>query len=842
MFWRFVRERCCAHRVQDAKLDKDLNSYSASTMARRIVLPSAALSKLLRVELYSLLFLCLTAVNLSAQMVNPEIDQRDQPFSYFSKPTDVVGLMNAPSATEITPEGFLYTGYGELMFFTGPERKPISARVRTLEEGHLPIVNYTVAENGIEYRFAVLAAQIPQPQTDENAATGQIANFVRVTLTNRGAEKRAAFLTSAIRYEGEQTTGQSQPDNRFRRPAKPGRVGDYSQPGEAFRADWSYRMEGGACLRENRVLYRYPLEPKPHEQLTFHTHYNRILPLASNALKLTPVTPVCTVEYTPVLKAGESLTLDIVMPLIPATAGSTEAKNLEQANFETAYKGVVAYWKKLLSRGMSIELPESKPVEAFYASLMYDLLGRNIIQGKFVQTAEQFQYHRFYLRDSADYVRMYDATGYPDIGGQVLGFFLDRQQPDGNFLSQPNQYDGWGEAMWAFGEHFRMTHDKQFAAQIFPAMLRAVDWLSQARAKDPLHLIPATDVRDNEYVPGHLTGYNFLALDGLDAAIDVARALDRKPELERFEKERKDYAGVFFPLLEKVSTSQGGVLPPSLDAGEWKGTDWGNLLSITPEPLLDPWDPRVTATLKKTQAHYQEGITTYAEPDDGVFLHHYLTIKNTLTELVRGDQEQAMREFYAELLHTSSTHGGFEYAIRPWGTRDFEGNLAPHAWFAADYRNLLRNMLVREQGRKLHLLSVVSPEWIGTGKRIAVSGVTTYFGRVNFTFETVGENTAVLRLDNTFTDAPSEILLHLPWFVEASRVTADGKPVHFDKDGFHLPVATREVRMEWKYLSHPHMSYDRTVTSFEQEYRSRWNEFVNTGEVRLRPDTWKVPE
>ena len=792
---------------------------------------------------FSLLFSTfLYGVGLHAQMVNPDIDRPDQPFSYFSQPTDVVGVMNAPSATEITPEGFLYTGYGELMFFTGPERKPISARIRTLEQGYLPIVSYTVEEQGIEYKFTVLAAQIPEPQTDETAPTGQIADFVRVTVTNRNSESHAAFLSAAIRYEGEQTTAQPQPDNRFRRPAEAERIGDYQQPGESFRSDWSYRMDSGACLRDGRILYRFPLNPSPHQQLTFHTHYNRVQELGSNALKLTPTTPVCTVEYTLPLKPGESHTLDLVMPLIPPSQGSQETKNLGTVSFETAHKGVVDFWQRLLSRGMQIELPESKPVETFYANLVYDLLGRNIIQGKFVQTAGQFQYHRFYLRDSADLVRMYDATGYSDIGGQVLGFFLDHQQPDGNFLSQPNQYDGWGEAMWAFGEHYRITNDKEFAARVFPAMVRGVDWLSQARAKDPLHLIPATDVRDNEYVPGHLTGYNFLALDGLDAAIEIARALDHKPELERFEKQRQDYAAVFFPLLDKVSASQGGVLPPSLDAGDWKGTDWGNLLSITPEPLLDPWDPRVTATLKKTQSHYQEGISTYAEPDNGTYLHHYLTIKNTLTELVRGEQEQAMREFYAELLHTSSTHAGFEYAIRPWGTRDFEGNLSPHAWFAADYRNLLRDMLLREQGHTLHLLSAISPEWLGPGKRIAVSGATTWFGRVSFRFETVNDNAAILHLDNAFSNTPSEIILHWPWFVVPLRVTADGKPLNFDQNGAHLLPSVREVRIDWARRSQPQMNYERTVASFEQEYRRRWTQFVKTGEIPSRSDGWQVPE
>lgn len=786
--------------------------------------------------------LALTASTLRGQMVDPEIDRPGEPFSYFSQPTDIIGVMNAPSATEITPEGFLYTGFGELMFFTGPERNPIRARIRTLEQGFLPVVSYTVSELGMDYRITAFAAQIPQPQTDESEATRQIVNFVRVVLSNPGSEPRTGFLTTAIRYSGEQTTAQPQPDNRFRRPAKPDRIGDYHQPGETFRADWSYRMESGACLRENRILFRYPLDPTPRQQLTFHTHYNRILPLASLELKLTATTPVCTVQYSVPLKPGESRTLDLVMPLIPPAKGTAEAANLDTASFESAHRGVVEFWRRLLSRGMQIELPESKPVEAFYASLVYDLLGRNLIDGKSVQTAGQFQYHRFYLRDSADYVRMYDATGYPDLGGQVLTFFLDSQQPDGNFVSQPSQYDGWGEAMWALGEHFRMTHDRDYAAHVFPTMMRGVDWLERARASDPLHLIPATDVRDNEYVPGHLTGYNLLALDGLDAAIVMARALDSQPDLARFEAERRDYGRVFFQLLDKVAASQGGVLPPSLDAGSWKGTDWGNLLSITPEPLLDPWDPRVTATLEKSRAHYQEGISTYAEPDDGIFLHHYLTIKNTLTELVRGEQEQAIREFYAELLHTSSTHAGFEYAIRPWGTRDFEGNLAPHAWFAADYRYLLRNMLVREQGSTLHLLSALSPEWIGPGRRVAVSGVTTFFGRVGFTLETSASGETRLQLNTDFNTPPAGIAVHLPWFIEATSATVDGRSVPVENGMLHLPATAREVRIAGQYRSYPHMNFDRTVESYKQEYHRRWQQLLTNGESPVTADTWQVPE
>lgn len=777
-----------------------------------------------------------------AQMVSPDIDRDDQPFSYFSKPTDIIGVMNANSAAEISPEGYIYTGFGELMFFVGPEQKPIFARIRTLEEGDLPIVSYTVSHLGIEYRFTAFAAQVAFPLTTSPQATGNIVNFIRITVHNPGEKPMAGFLTTAMRYQAEQTTGVPMGDNRFRRPAQGEKIGDYQQPGEAFRSDWTYSIDKGACLREGRALFLYPEEPVPRLSLTLHNLYNRIEPLTSSKLQLSPTTPFCSATYTVKLLPGESRSLDIRAPLIPTMRDSPEFAQLEAAQFDQAHAQVVESWHSVLNRGMRIELPEAKPVETFKASLVYDLLDLNMVQGTAVQTASQFQYHRFYLRDSADFIRMYDATGYSDIGSQVIRFFATRQQPDGNFLSQPGQYDGWGEALWAFGEHYKRTHDLEFEKETYPLIVRAVDWLITARAKDPLHVMPASDVRDNEYVSGHMTGYNFLALDGLQSAIDAAKLLGHSEDAARFQREYDDYRKTFFALLDEASAKAGGTLPPSLDAGEWKGTDWGNLLSVTPEQVLDPWDPRVTATLKSTSARYQEGITTYSEPDDGVFLHHYLTIKNTLTELVRGEQEQAIREFYAELLHTSSTHTGFEYAIRPWGSRDFEGNIAPHGWFAADYRNLLRNMMVREDNGSLHLLSAVSPEWIVKGKSIRVTSAPTYFGSLDFTLEIPEDQVAVLKIDSRFERQPKEIVLHLPWFLEVTGVTADGAAVKFAKGEAHLPATARNVRITWSRRLPVNMSYQRTVDSYKKEYRRRYEHLLGTGESIQGPDTWRVPE
>jgi hypothetical protein len=98
------------------------------------------------------------------------------------------------------------------------------------------------------------------------------------------------------------------------------------------------------------------------------------------------------------------------------------------------------------------------------------------------------------------------------------------------------------------------------------------------------------------------------------------------------------------------------------------------------------------------------------------------------------------------------------------------------------------------------------------------------------------------QLDNAFTNALSEIVLHLPWFVVAHSVTADGKTIPIDKDGLHVPASAHEVRISWRRVGNPHMSYDRTVTSFKEGYRGRWKLFLATGEAPVVADTWRVPE
>ena len=753
------------------------------------------------------------------ELVDPAIDDGPGPFSYYSHPTDAIGVMDG-RGTEVTPEGYLYTGYGELMFLAGPTLTPIEQRVRTLRGGWLPVIEYEVRRGDIAYRFTLFAATLDgQPES-------AVVDFARVVMTNTGNAAARARLAFAARYTGPSNTGNAAGDNRFPRPATAQRPGQYDQPGVAFDTAWTYGIADGAFLRGGKVFYLFPTDPAPELRLAIGAAGRGTPSITPVRLRVQPTTPAGVAVFDTVLAPGASQTLVAKLPYAPVAPDDPWLARVRAANFDDYLAKTDAFWRAVLDRGMGIEVPERKVADAFRASLVYDLMARDKHDSAYIQTVNQFQYHAFWLRDGSFITRAYDVTGYPDVAAQVLDFFARWQQPDGNFVSQGGQYDGWGQALWAYGQHYRLTRDRAFAERVFPSVQRAVAWLRTARAGDSLHLVPSTTPGDNEDITGHVTGHNFWALAGLHGAISIAEGLGRSADADAFRREYESLRGALLAELRQVTASTGGYIPPGLDVRG--GQDWGNMMAVYPERVLDPGDAMVTATLDSTRAKYAEGIMTYG---DGYWLHDYLTMKNTETEVIRGDQLLALQELYAVLLHTSSTHAGFETSVRPWGTRDFGGNLAPHGWFAACYRTLLRDMLVREQGDTLHLLSVLSPAWLGAGDSVVVHDAPTDFGPIGFRLDVAGDTAATLTVAPRFTHPPVALVVHIPWFVEVQRAEADGRAVRVRDGVLRLGPDTRTVVLRWtRRPDAPTLSYDATVQDYRQEYRRRWERWIRGGE------------
>lgn len=768
-------------------------------------------------------FLILASLgSAAAQMVSPSIDVPGKPFSYAAMPTDVIGIPDALAATEITPEGYLYTGFGELMFLIGYPVTPASQRLRTLEKGYLPVIHYEYTDGPVVFHITAFSSSLRG-----DAVTGQFpVNFIRVIARNTSAVTRTSYFSAAFRYSGGVMNSQGVGDHRYRRPIRTTQPGRGEQPGAEFNPDWVYGFRGDCATRSGETVYVFPTAPKPVLWLTKTEVYT-----AERKTRVQASTPVLMAQYALHLPAGKSEALVFKMPVKPIAAeDSTRINELRAASFDEYLRDTVRFWDRELARGIQIGLGEEKVVDTFKSNLIYEIIARDRVGDDYIQTVNKFHYHSFYLRDGAYIVRGYDLAGYHDLACQCLEFFFPFQQPDGNFVSQRGQYDGWGQAMWAFGQHYLLTRDRGFAERAWPAVRKAVTWLREARRSDPLRLMPATNPGDAEFtkVAAHISGYNLWALAGLKNAIAIAHAVGADTDVREFQREYDDYARTLWKKLDEVTANTDGYIPPGID--QPGGQDWGNMLTLYPEQLLPRFDRKVTGTLNGTRAKYAEGLMTYAGR-----LHHYLTMKNTETLTVRGEQRKALEELYALLVHTSSTHAGWEFGVRAWGDRDFGQNLAPHGWFGAKYIAVIRNFLLREEGDDLHLLSVLSPAWTAAGQVVGVRNAPSYFGHVAFQAR-FQDNGMSMELEPAFKSAPRRIVVHLPWYVKVATARVDGQTAPVKGGALEAPASARKIEVEWARQGDvAGLSYREAVASYQKEYRARYQKFLREGSAAAAP-------
>lgn len=334
-------------------------------------------------------------------------------------------------------------------------------------------------------------------------------------------------------------------------------------------------------------------------------------------------------------------------------------------------------------------------------------------------------------------------------------------------------------------------------------------WLDRTRRGDSLGLLPAGNPRDNELVTGRMAGDNFWGVAGARAAADIARAAGDDRLAERWAADAAAYAASVDSAVRNAADRTGGWIPPALDANG--GQDWGNLWAAYPTGTYPAGDPLVEATMRHARGEFREGIATWL---DGRLLHHYLGFRVFQTDLADGDQDRALRGLYDSLAHTTSTHAGFETGVRVYGSRAVDDNMTPHGWWAAEYVAFLRNMLVREDGAGITLLSAAAPHWLKPGKTIGVKRGKTIYGPISYELRATSDG-AELTWDADVQPG-TRVRLAVPQWV--SNVSAPG----LDRRGrfITLPNRSGSIDIDFK-LGGARESYSEAVTRLRASYRRR---------------------
>ena len=673
----------------------------------------------------------------------------EDPFDYFRNSWTVIGLKDHVYGTRITPSGELVLANGLLCRpLVGKTLAPLNWRVKkTLRKGYLPIVQWDFILNE-EVRTTIEAFACPLDRdwkAGYNWPKGSnFLNLVRVTSTN--LKKTPAEAAFGLEW----------------RPKK-GKLDCVAKP--ATRKSRFTVLAGGAQI----ALLDLPDGAK--------------LDAKGSRLKITAS-----------LAGGARTSVVAYIPFLPVRGPEAETlRTLAEADFETWAARTASFWEGLLARGTQIDVPEEKPLDTYRASMVYQFISRD--KGD-VHPGEGF-YDGLFLRDGAYQALSLAHAGYLHEAKQSFEHFLRFQGKDGFFCTQRGQLDGHGYAMWALVEHWRLSRDATWLQRVYPQVVKAVKWVQQARRreKDPASpffgVLPAAPADGENLWNGkhHILGYDWWSLRGLQSAAAAARALGKDKDAAAFAKEFEDFRKCIFQALDKTGLP---YIPPSY---EKVGTHWGNLEVIFPSLLIDPQDKRLTATLDFVRTKFGEvegegggfieGIIQWSPPQRGA-IHPYMSQFVTNSHIVRGEQAEAVDGFYSFLLHTTSTNAFPEGVY--YRRRQAWGNTLPHQWAAALYAITFRNMLVREQGDTLHLLSAVPRHWLDAGKRIRVAGAPTHFGQAGFTAS--AEKDAIrVQVVPPDRNPPRKLIIHLPEGIEATEASIDGTKLQIaDRRAVLLPA------------------------------------------------------
>lgn len=799
-------------------------------------------------------------VPVSAQMrggmLSPEIDTPGKPFSYFWNPTDVIGSLFGRVATEVTPEGYLFTGFGELMFFVGNPPAPVQERIKTLQKGYLPVVEYEMRKDGVKYSFSAFA----------DGMTGRLeglpVNFVEIRILNESQEPRAAHVSSAYRFSPPNTGLGGLPDYRFSQKLEliPK---DLVEGQSTFNPDWKYSFGPDSLLRDGRVLYFFPTDPQP-DQLSLSLSDNglrmyrfftgEIIGDRNPRHRFNPGTPMGLVSYRVVLQPKESKSLVFKMPLVPLPADSPEYRQVAGVSHSNSFQRMASTWEPLLLKG-GLKFPETKVQEFLRANTMYDLMAIDKVGEDYIPNVNKFQYHTYYGGcDTAHMLVALDYMGLEDIAAKALTFSYTAQAPNGAFVVQRQKiedyylWESFGYALWGWGRHYLLTRDAAFLQRVYPGVPKAISWLEQLIQKDPLGLVPPVEIADDAALKSaYQTGQSMLILIGLRNAVTLAEGMGKADDAARFKGVYQQYWTAFEKQLSLQTAKSGGWIPPALTR-TLEGNHWDNMLTLYPEPLFEPFDPRVTATIRRSRETYAEGILGYILPsaiarkgEDFIFettprLHYWHTQDNTLNALVRSgteDQQLAVKDLYAMLLHTTSTHAPQEFGTIPWSTRDIVGHdLLPDGPASGKTIEVLRNMLVREYQNDLYLFSALSPAWLKPGKSVEAVDQPTIFGPVSVVLNSEADGLSI-NMSNKFRRPPERILICVPWFYEVQQAEADGRPLKVLDGRLILTPSTRAVKIQgFVKTGTPDLSYENAVRDYKKEYQTRYQEFLRTGRTR----------
>lgn len=380
-----------------------------------------------------------------------------------------------------------------------------------------------------------------------------------------------------------------------------------------------------------------------------------------------------------------------------------------------------------------------------------------------------FTYKRFWFRDAVYLLHALACIGDVRRVREALKQFPDRQSLRGYFHSQQGEWDSNGEVLWFINRYETLTNST-LPESWTKVVRKAIRWIQHKRVKSPadschVGLMPAGFSAEHLGNNDYYYWDDYWSVAGLYSAGEwlERRGLPREAQAARSEGEDMMHA-IDRSLARSKPTRDTVAIPASphrrMDAGAV-----GSLVAGYPTGLLDACDERLLATADWLRdncmvrdAFFQDMIHSGRNA--------YLTLHLAQVYLRAGRMDYwPLVQAVAEM---ASPTGQWPEAVHPQTGGGCMGD-GQHAWAAADWVLMIRNLFVREEGEALWLASGVPPAWLVPGATLAFGPTLTRFGPMKVTLD-VAETHINVRWHGTWHTEPTTVNIGLPGYPE-SHVT-----------------------------------------------------------------------
>ncbi len=507
------------------------------------------------------------------------------------------------------------------------------------------------------------------------------------------------------------------------------------------------------------------------------------------------------------LRAGEDQTFFIALPFIPRLS-QEERTRLASLDYHQERERVLDYWRRVTADTVPFDVPEAKFMSFARAVIPHIRISttKDPKSGLYMVPAASYDYP-VYANEAAFQCVMLDALGNHSVTTEYLETFIRLQgsKPfDGTYVGDQHEvYHGarvdkdydytayeynldHGTVLWALGEHYFFTRDKDWLRRVVPSMKMAADWIVKQRKLTQLMdgeeripeygLLPAGHLEDNDDW-GHWFSVNAFAAVGMtrlaqglvdledpsagqytqeaasftkDLREAVLRASQISPVVRLRDNTYVPYVPtrpyqrirLFGPMRVAYYSRYPNKVLPTYRLSATREVLYGPMILLatnifhSDEPLanwvLDDWEDNATMSTSL-------GLFVHGWVDDKYWFSRggmvfQANLQNPiLTYLRRNEIPAAIRNLYNDFVACFYPDVNvFTEEYRQWRSPSGPFYKVPDE---AKFINRLRDSLVREDGNVLWLAAGVPRRWLAPGQKVEVRNMATYFGRTSYRME-----------------------------------------------------------------------------------------------------------